>query len=410
VIALDQLIELDVERPAHGGACVGHHEGEVVFVRHALPGERVRVRVLEVSKRFVRGDAVEIVRASPHRVVPACPVARPGGCGGCDWQHADQPEQLAIKAAVVQEQLRRLAGINRDVVVEAAPNGKLGGFGWRTRVRFAIDKQGRAGFRAHRSHQLIAVDHCPIAHPLVEAAGVESYRWEGADEIEVAASIGSGAHVVRKIRSGDRGNPNRGVDAGKALIEESGGRPFKVSEGGFWQVHPAAAELLTSAVMSGLAPAPGDIALDLYAGVGLFAASLATAVGLEGQVIAVEGGRQAALDAADNLADLRQVRVLSGDVAAVLGRPRQAGIVGADLVVLDPPRAGAGAGVVRGVAALRPRAVAYVACDPASLARDLATFAAQGYLLGELRAFDLFPQTQHVECVAILTPAELEIS
>jgi tRNA/tmRNA/rRNA uracil-C5-methylase (TrmA/RlmC/RlmD family) len=272
-------------------------------------------------------------------------------------------------------------------------------------VRFAIDDGGRAGFRAHRSHQLIAVDRCPIAHPLVEAAGVEAGSWSGFDEVEVAASVGAGTHVVRKLRTGDRGNQHRGPAGGGVLIERAGGRSFKVSAGGFWQVHPAAAELLTDAVMAGLRPEPGEYALDLYAGVGLFAASIAVAVGSGGQVIAVEGGRRAALDAADNLADLRQVRVLSGDVAAVLSRPRQAGIVGADLVVLDPPRAGAGRAVVQGITALRPRAVAYVACDPASLARDVATFAAAGYGLEGLRAFDLFPQTQHVECVAILRPS-----
>jgi tRNA/tmRNA/rRNA uracil-C5-methylase (TrmA/RlmC/RlmD family) len=404
VIGIDDLIELDVERPAHGGMCVGHHDGQVVFVRHALPGERVQVRVLEVAKRFVRGDAVEIVRASPHRVTPACPYAGPGLCGGCDWQHADQQEQRTIKAAVVAEQLSRLAGIDWPVEVEEAPLAGGAGLGWRTRVRFAVDEQGRAGFRAHRSHQLIVVDQCPIAHPLVEAAGVEAARWKGFDEVEVAASVGAGTHVVRKLRGGDRGNQHRTSAGGGVLVEQAAGRSFRVSAGGFWQVHPAAAGVLTDAVMAGLQPQPGEYALDLYAGVGLFAASIAVAVGSQGQVIAVEGGRRAALDAADNLADLAQVRVLSGDVAAVLSRPRQADIVGADVVVLDPPRAGAGKAVVSGITALRPRAVAYVACDPASLARDIATFAAAGYGLMGLRAFDLFPQTQHVECVAILAP------
>jgi tRNA/tmRNA/rRNA uracil-C5-methylase (TrmA/RlmC/RlmD family) len=406
VIGLGELIEMDIERPAHGGVCVGHHDGQVVFVRHALPGERVKVRVLELAKRFVRGDAVEILRASPHRVTPACPYAGPGKCGGCDWQHADLGEQRAIKTSVVREQLHRLAAIDSDVEVEQAPLDGDPGLGWRTRVRFAVDEAGRAGFRAHRSHELIAVDHCPIAHPLVESAGVEAARWIGFDEVEVAASVGAGSHVVRKLRAGDRGNQHRGPasSSGGVLVEQSGGRSFTVSPGGFWQVHPAAADLLTEAVMAGLGPQLGDYALDLYAGVGLFAASIAAAVGQDGQVVAVEGGRRAALDAADNLADLPQVRVLSGDVAAVLARPRQAGILGADLVVLDPPRAGAGAAVVRGIVALRPRAIAYVACDPASLARDLASFATAGYGLDGLRAFDLFPQTQHVECVAVLKP------
>ncbi len=411
MIRVDELIELEVERPAHGGSCVGHYEGQVVFVRHALPGERVRVKVLEVAKRFVRGDAVEVVRASPHRVVPACPVAGPGGCGGCDWQHADAAEQRAIKGAIVEEQLLRLAGIERAVDVEAVSVDGVhfdgtGGLGWRTRVRFAIDEQGRAGFRAHRSHRVITVERCLIAHPLVEAAGVEAASWSGADEVEVAASVSTGLHGLRVLKAGERGNPNRVQQPGKALVEHVGGRPFQVSAGGFWQVHPAAADVLIEAVLSGLAPRLDESAVDLYAGVGLFAASLAYAVGPTGRVVAVEGSRRAAHDAADNLADLSQVRVLNGDVEAVLRRPAQAGIAQTDLVVLDPPRSGAGRGVVQAIVRLQPRAIAYVACDPASLARDLATFADEGYSLDSLRAFDLFPQTQHVECVAIVTPTD----
>jgi len=161
----------------------------VIFVRHALPGEVVRAKITEVAKSFARADAVEVLQPSAHRVEPPCSVARPGGCGGCDWQHADLDYQRVIKAGIVAEQLRRLAGIERDVVVEALPGG---GFAWRTRVRFAVDDQGRAGFRKSRSHEVVAVDHCPIAHPVVEAAGVEAKQWNRASEVEVAGSASSG--------------------------------------------------------------------------------------------------------------------------------------------------------------------------------------------------------------------------
>jgi tRNA/tmRNA/rRNA uracil-C5-methylase (TrmA/RlmC/RlmD family) len=396
-VLVDTLIELEIGAPAHGGSCVARHDGQVVFVRHALPGERVMARVTEQSKHFARADAVEVLVASEHRVVPPCPAARPGGCGGCDWQHADAEFQRDIKATVVMEQLTRLAGIDRPVAVEALPGN---GFGWRTRVRFAVDSSGRAGFRRHRSHEVEVVDGCPIAHPLVEAAGVESKRWDDTHEVEVAVSVGSGARLVRTAAGRDG---SMRVREGGTLEEHAAGRRWRVSPGGFWQVHPDAADVLTAAVMSGLQPRAGERALDLYAGVGLFAGSLAIAVGDSGHVIAVESSSVAAMDATRNLAELPQAKLVRADVALALGRPEQFGVV--DLVVLDPPRSGAGARVVGGIAGLHPRAIAYVACDPAALARDLATFASHGYELTSMRGFDMFPQTHHVECVAILEVA-----
>ena len=411
-------LELEVGAPAHGGWCVARHDGRVVFVRHALPGERVIARVTEESKHFARADAIEIMQASEHRVVPLCVVAVPGGCGGCDWQHASGPFQRQIKAGVVAEQLMRLAGIERDVVVEELPGD---GFGWRTRVRFAVDTSGRAGFRRHRSHHVVATARCVIAHPLVEAAEVEARQWEHVTEVEVAASVGSGERLVRvanehdgAMRTFETTATTTTTDDGRtatqarsgraALYEYAIGRRWRVSAGGFWQVHPNAAEVLTEAVLSGLNPQAGDHALDLYAGVGLFAGALAIEVGTAGAVTAVESSAAAVADAVVNLTDLAQARVLRGDVAHLLATPARFGAI--DLVVLDPPRSGAGAAVVQRIAALGARAVAYVACDPAALARDLATFATYGFELSDLRAFDLFPQTHHVECVAIVRPVQ----
>lgn len=388
------LIELEVGAPAHGGSCVARHDGQVVFVRHALPGERIIARITEQTKHFSRAETVEVLTASEHRVVPRCSVARPGGCGGCDWQHADAGYQREMKAVIVVEQLHRLAGIDRAVVVEALPGD---GFEWRTRARFAIDGSGRAGFRRHRSHQVQVIDGCPIAHPLVEAAGVERSEWPAVSEVEVAACVDSGERLVRTAAGRDRAMRIR---EGGALFEYAAGRRWRVSPGAFWQVHPQAADVLTDAVLAGLRPQPAERALDLYAGVGLFAGSLAVAVGPTGAVTAVESSTVATTDAAQNLADLPQARLVRADVEKVLAAPDRFGAV--DLVVLDPPRSGAGAAVVRRICALRPRAIAYVACDPAALARDLATFAGLGYPLGQLRAFDLFPQTHHIECVAIL--------
>ena len=389
VSAVGETFEVEVGPVAHGGHCVARHEGRVVFVRHALPGERVRVLVTEgtSTSSYWRADAVEVLEPGESRVVPPCPWARPGLCGGCDWQHVSLPQQRRLKAEVVREQLARLAGIDRDVVVEQVP-GDDGGLGWRTRVRYAVDETGQAGLRQHRSHTVVPVDWCRIAHPLVVEARVPERSWPAASAVEVAASVATGESVVRA------------EDEDASVTEVVAGRQFRVGVGGFWQVHPGAAEALREAVLAGLDPRPGESALDLYCGAGLFAAALAERLGGGGRVTAVESDRGAVADARHNLADLPGVRVERGRVDHVL---RRLHLRRADLVVLDPPRSGAGRAVVDLVSRVRARRIAYVACDPAALARDLRWFGERGYALADLRAFDLFPMTAHVECVAVLS-------
>ena len=378
---------------AHGGHCVARHEGRVVFVRHTLPGETVRAVVTDGAEgsSFWRADAVEVLTPSPDRVPPPCPWSGPGRCGGCDWQHVSVPAQRALKAEVVHEQLSHLAHLDVAVEVEPVP-GDVDGLGWRTRVTWAVAEDGSAGLRRHRSHEVVPVDSCRIAHPLVDQAGVTRRTWPGAGSVEVSASVATGDRLVLPDGRGDG-----------FLTEVVGDRAFRVTGGGFWQVHPGAAATLLAAVMDGLQPRPGESALDLYGGVGLFAAQLAQAVGPTGRVTLVESDRVAVADARHNLAELPAVRVERGRVDHVLRRLRTGR---ADLVVLDPPRSGAGRAVVDLVARqVRPRRVAYVACDPAALARDLTWFAERGYHLTGLRAFDIFPMTHHVECVALLEPA-----
>ena len=397
---------LEVARVAHGGFCVGRHEGVVVFVRHALPGERVVAEVTEGRQgdRFLRADAVEVLAASPDRVTPPCPFAGPGRCGGCDFQHASLRAQRRLKGDVVAEQLRRLAGLDVAVEVRAVP-GDADGLGWRTRVQWAVDRDGTPGLRRHRSHDVVAVDRCRIAHP--DLPDVTGSRWPEAAAVEAIVS-GTGEQL-RLVTARDGATF---ADGPLVLHERAADRDWQVGGSGFWQVHPGAADTLVTAVLDGLAPRPGERALDLYAGVGLFSAALGSAVGATGHVLAVEADETAAADAAANLADLAQVSVRAARVEPALadllaersagpraGRPM-------DLVVLDPPRVGARRPVVDAVAALGPRAVAYVACDPAALARDVETFAEHGYRLGSLSAFDLFPMTHHVECVAHLAKSD----
>ncbi|MBB4676977.1 class I SAM-dependent RNA methyltransferase [Crossiella cryophila] len=388
-------LEVEIGPVAHGGHCVARHEGRVLFVRHALPGEKALVQVTEDNGgSFCRADAITVHTPSPDRVSPPCPLAAPGECGGCDWQHASPAAQRALKATVVMEQLQRIAGLDREVTVEELPGGSLD---WRSRVRLAVGQGGRAGLRAHRSHRVIPLRDCAIALPGA-LEPVLNRSWKPGTELEVAKD-GTGQVHVAEIRK-DR--PPR-IMIGEGLAHEhAAGRDWRLASGGFWQVHPAAADTFAQ-VVDDWAQAPvGGTAWDLYGGVGLFGSVLARQVGPTGSVLVIESSKRAVVDGTANLADLPQVRLRVGRVERVLGsaelraeRP--------DVVVLDPPRKGAGKDVVAAVAAAGPDRVVHIACDPAALARDVGLFATHGYRLAELRAFDAFPNTHHMECIALLT-------
>jgi tRNA/tmRNA/rRNA uracil-C5-methylase (TrmA/RlmC/RlmD family) len=424
--------EVEVGPVAHGGHCIARtEEGRVLFVRHTLPGEKIVARVTEgeVDSRFLRADAVRIIEASKDRVEAPCPYSGPGKCGGCDWQHAKPGAQRRFKGEVIAEQLQRLAGLTPeeagwDGTVMPAPGDKLPAGevpAWRTRVQYAIDTEGRAGLRKHRSHDVQPIDHCMIAAPGVTELGIEKQDWPQMATVEAIAATGSSdRQVILTPREGGRlplveldkpvsvlrvDERDGGVHRvhGRAFVRERADeRTYRVGMGGFWQVHPQAADVLVKAVMQGLLPRKGDMALDLYCGVGLFAGAIADRVGEKGAVLGIESGKRAVEDARHNLQDFERVRIEHGKVEQVLPRTR---ITEVDLIVLDPPRAGAGKQTVKHLAALGARRIAYVACDPAALARDLAYFREGGYRPRTLRAFDLFPMTHHVECVAILEPA-----
>ena len=461
-----QVIQVTTVDVAHGGWCVARpDDGPVVFVRHALPGETVSARVTDVTSRLARAEAVEITMPSPDRVEAPCPYARPGGCGGCDWQHAALPAQRALKAAVVSQQLKRLAGLDWEVTVEALPGDEESGagLGWRTRVQFAVRPDGVAGLRAHRSHEVVDVGECLIADPAITDLGLPALRWPATASVEAVVATGSGERAViitpgsagpgrrlpgtRRYRGGSTpqappglqelpgppalvgaldpsGPPDPpGADSvlrrvghrltpvrGRTyLSQRAAGRDWRVSAGVFWQVHPGAADVLTQAVLTALEPRPGDVALDLYCGAGLFAGALSPAVGPSGTVIGVEADNAAVRDARHNLREWPWARVHKADVAAMLRRGGQRGTEGralpaARLVVADPPRAGLAREVVDYLSAAEHGATrfAYVSCDPATLARDIGLLVARGWVLADLRAFDAFPMTHHVECVATL--------
>lgn len=355
---------------AHGGFCIarlaGEHgaSGRVLFVRHALPGELVRIVVTDASQAsFWRADAIEVLEPAPERVSPSCPVFRPGGCGGCDWQHAAPWFQRELKRRVVAEQLHRLAKLEWTGEVELIEPI----WSWRTRMRYRADDAGTWGQRAYRRHTVVPT---PTQGCCIATAAAQP-----------------------PVEPGKPGQEILRVDATSMVAL---GRSWNVPPDGFWQVHPAAPSILTRAVIDGLAPRVGERAWDLYCGVGLFAAALVDA---GCSVAGIEHHAGAVAMASVNVP---AGRFYSGDVARTLRKLP----VAVDLIVLDPPRTGAGERLMQTLTESSARAIAYVACDPAALARDLAVALAAGWRVTSLRAFDLFPQTAHVECVCLMTRAK----
>ncbi|MFI6866681.1 class I SAM-dependent RNA methyltransferase [Nocardia sp. NPDC050406] len=440
--------EVRLGAPGHGGFCVGRHEGRVLFVRHGLPGELVRARVTEdKGGSFCRADAVEILEASPDRVEPTCPVSGPGGAGCCDFSFATPPAQRGLKAMVVAEQLRRLAGWEKDIVVEPIPAGERAEptRGWRSRVRLAVDADGRAGVHRFRSTDVIADLRCP--QPMAGAMdGIADRKWTPGADLVVAVDGEGQRHIVelappehepgtgRHDRRGDRargyggqrrdGRGNRGARGGddrrkaaarraaahaprpEYVVEGDGravqyvaGRRWELAATGFWQPHYGAAQCYSDVVAEWAYASPGALAWDLYSGVGVFAARVAEQVGADGVVHAVESSRSAVADGAEALRDLPWVRSSAARVERwITEQPYTA----PEVVILDPPRAGAGKEVIAALADRSPRRIVHIGCDPAAFARDIGLYRAAGYQVTELRAFDAFPGTHHVECLALL--------
>lgn len=400
---LGRTIELDVTNIAHGGVSVARHDGRVVFVADAIPGERVRARVSSDSKKsFWRAETVEVIDASTHRqshVWDAAALDRDPAdrAGGAEFGHIALAHQRELKRQVVTDALTRMAGITRDVTVEAVPgDDERSGTGWRTRVRLHVDESGRPGPFAARSHTVIPVTSLPLATDELAAAAPLDERFPGFDSVDVLApSAGSVRLVV-------------GAQKPSTITERVGEREFRLADTGFWQVHRGAAATLTEAVQSAIDPAlfdPQAANLDLYGGVGLLAAAVGDRFGSSTRITSVESDATATDFAAENLSEWVGARAETGRVerwvaalAASASSSERDRLTRAT-VILDPPRAGAGRHVVESLVELAPAQVVYVACDPVAFARDAALFDGLGYDLVALRAFDLFPNTHHVEAV-----------
>lgn len=418
-----QIVDLEITDVAHGGVFVGRIDGRVVFTADAIPGERVRARLTDVTKSsFWRAETVEVLEASPHRqrhIWPEAdidhdPAERPGGA---EFGHIALAHQRDLKRHVLATALQRTGRLDVPVEFEGPRPASVGnhvvaeqpdGTRWRTRVSLHVDGDGRVGAYAARSHRVIPTQQLPLATAAIEraAAGLGTPAPGRIDLVQPADGH------VRVIPRGAEGT-GRGASARRStdvVVEQVGGRRFRVDAGGFWQVHRLAASTLTSVLTEELVDGvdPDGWHLDLYGGVGLFGALLGDLAGSTARITSVEANERATEHAGENLAEWVGARAETARVdrwvhalrERITDRDRER--LSRGTVVLDPPRAGAGAAVVDDLAALAPASIAYVACDPVALARDLARFAGHGYRTDRVRGIDLFPHSHHMEAVVLL--------
>jgi len=402
-------IEIDLIAMLYGGDALGRlADGRAVFVPFGLPGERVRARLTEEKRGFARAELLEVLRPAPERIQARC--AHFAACGGCHYQHMDYPAQLRVKEAVVRDQLARIAGLADPPLRPAV--GAPSPWNYRNTVQFHLDGQGRLGFQAAGGRGVVAVRECHLPEAalnefwphldLEPVPGLERISLRlGLDEDILVALEGEKQQApelsvedqVSVVQLSEKGATVLAGD--EAVYLEVLGRTFRVSAGSFFQVNTPMAERMVEHVLDLLAPGRDQVVLDLYSGVGLFSAFLAPRAG---EVIAVELSPSACADFAANLDEFENVSLYEGPAEQVLPALERT----VDLVLVDPPRAGLERGALDALVQLAPRAIVYVSCDPATLARDLKRLLAAGYTLEQVTPFDLFPQTYHIETVSLL--------
>ncbi|WP_226830484.1 class I SAM-dependent RNA methyltransferase [Brevibacterium sp. FME17] len=422
-------LTLHIESPAAGGSSIARHEGQVVFVTGAIPGETVRARTeAGPAAKFLRADVTEVLEASEFRVADrrshflAGEASQGPLFGGMEYAHVDLAHSRDLKAEILHDQLSRIGHIDRSVDVAAAP-GESSGLNWRTRVQLAVDADGRLGMLAPRSHDVVPLSMAPLATSAIAEVALSSLCLPGADRLEFVWSGERGAAIVRgdcersaltdlaealpahwsvlaDARNGI-GRKGAGTKGGHSklgmvrgddhLIETVSGRDYRVAADGFWQVHEQAPELLSAQVNSALDEQTRMIT-DLYCGVGLLGISAANATGA--RLYGVEGAKSAIENAKVNAKGLK--------AAFDAARADRVSIPNSDVIILDPPRSGAGKAVTRALLESSAKTIIYVSCDAATLARDLAVLVNGGFTIEGLRGFDLFPLTAHVETVTVL--------
>lgn len=384
-----EVIRVALTNIAHRGYALGRYEGRVVLVAYGIPGEEVMVEITERREQYLIGRVVEVLEPAATRVTPPCVYY--GRCGGCQWQHIEYGEQLRLKQEIVKEQMRRIGHLPDDRVLRTV--GAADPWHYRNHVRFTV-WWGALGFVGQPNYRFVRIDECLIAHPRVNAIAHELQgHVPGAKQVMVRVGANTGDVLIQP--SLER-YEDVTLESGQRTFHESlQGEDFRVAASSFFQVNTPQAEVMHRLVREGLELRPDDVLLDAYAGVGTFAKALAPDVR---EVIAIEESASAVADAQENLAGLPNVTMVEGSVEKVLPDLEHR----ATAVILDPPRQGCHRAVIHAVIEAKPERLAYVSCDPATLARDLALLVAGGFELRSVQPLDMFPYTYHIECVALL--------
>jgi 23S rRNA (uracil1939-C5)-methyltransferase len=410
---MSEIIELRLTAMAHGGSALGRHQGQVIFVPYTLPGERVAVEVVESHARWAQARLVEVLEPSPHRVEAPCPHFGQDRCGGCQFQHIAYEAQAEYKREIVIDQLGRVGGLRDVSVLETI--GAAEPWHYRNQVQFHVTEEGALGYLSADSHRIIPVKLCLIIDPFLEelwaaldvewpqlyrlalrcgsATGDQLAIFELDRYEDFAIEVDFPVSCVLRLADGE----TVVLMGDSYLVEEVAGREYRISAGSFFQTNTGGAEALVMLVADYLAPTGDETLADVYCGVGLFGLALADRVG---RVIGVESDPGAVADFRHNARDLAHVSVIEGRTEDALSGLNDR----IDLMVLDPPRGGAGKDTVREIARLRPERLVYVACDPATLARDARHLTDLGFHLLEVQPVDMFPQTYHIEAVAVFEP------
>jgi len=405
------VIDVVVTRFAYGGDLIGRlPDGRAVFVPMALPGEKVRLELIEEKPRFARARLLEVLEPSPDRIQPRC--VHFGECGGCHYQHIPYERQLDAKREVVRDQLQRIAGIEDPPVAATVPSPNP--FYYRNNVQFHQAPDGRLGYmKLYANDEVLPIRECHLPEPLLNDIWpqLEIDRQVGIERIGLRQ--GSEDEALLIIQTQDAGLPEMELNLPLSVVHRSGedtvvlagsddlwlevrGRMFRVSAGSFFQVNLPVAEAMVEHLLRILPLTEQTTLLDVYCGVGLFSAFLAPKVQ---RLVGVELAESATEDFAINLDEYENVELYEGAAEEILPHMN----VPADVVLVDPPRAGLERPALDAIVALQPETIAYVSCDPATLARDLKRLIAAGYKVNQVTPFDMFPQTYHVETVCLMS-------
>ena len=381
---IGDIVTLNIGKIVHGGHFIARHNNQVVFVRHGISGEIANVKITSINSKLAFGDAIEILKTSKDRVKSPCKYSKPGGCGGCDFQHISPEIQKNLKKIIIQDQFNRIAKI--DINPEVISTEPLTGLNWRSRLDLAISNNGKTGLYSHRSNEIIEIDECLIAVEQINKSKVFSKYWNTSDRLSISVSS------ENELNVNQAGKNILGSDELKEVVDDN---TYTISPKSFWQSHKNAPRLLLQQVRKYAKIKLGDRICDLYGGAGLFTAPMAKLTGEAGEVHLIERDNDCIKDAKKMFKTKKNIIIHHGKVEQKLGK-----IKNIDIIILDPPRNGAGKQVIHQIIDKKPKSIVYVSCDPTSLARDTKILIDNNYTLSNVLGLDLFPMTHHIECIA----------